>query len=715
MQHAWRTIWLVLWVVSWSMGVVVTPPAQAAPHADLVEHDLPAYLAQFPGPLATYTDGTQRAAGVIRSAADYYGVSVRIMLAVLEASNQLLTRPDAPEAVLVRPISTAPHAPTGFALQIDWAAAQLRAGMGPYQQTPVVQFSDGLTATINLDQAPEGVAVQRLLAQGRTKVAWVAAVTAFVRAFQVLFDDELVKASAPPLPVVAGFLQRPWQAGVRVRHLAYFDHQYPTVDTQRDDDGIVVTYLGSNDVQYDGHDGHDYVFPDQLIGTPILAAAAGIAFASTHRGNGVSIQHPNGYTTVYWHLDRFSKRFATLIDSGQGVPVRAGDVIGSSGRSGFVQGTPHLHFEVRRNGKQVDPYGWYGQGADPCLRYAGCTTSTWLWSDSLRGEFDFTPPNLRPAEPAPHIAMVVSPRTDMRFWAAFDEHVLPDLATSAFAVHGNSALVAGYRGTAISFAPGASMTLTSMPTDAEAGGVSAWVNLDVAGTGRQYLFATSAAPSATGTIAVYYERSTDDNGAWVVWIVDDRGTSHELRFPYQPAGFHHVTALWHRDTARMMLAINGVVVASRDTLSMPTQIGEVLSIGRFPDGDTARMHMDEVIIWRDIPSPATLNAVVNGGETPAIQNALSATDAYVRIQLNVPVQTRDPVVVMRVVVDGHPSEPMPLVARFAVALPPRTDATSERLNELVVELTTRTGVLHRLVGVVMRTAPMATSVARVYR
>jgi murein DD-endopeptidase MepM/ murein hydrolase activator NlpD len=44
--------------------------------------------------------------------------------------------------------------------------------------------------------------------------------------------------------------------------------------------------------------GHDFAFPDQLIGTPILAAAAGIAYASTHRGNGVYITHPGGYTTV---------------------------------------------------------------------------------------------------------------------------------------------------------------------------------------------------------------------------------------------------------------------------------------------------------------------------------------------------------------------------------------------------------------------------------
>lgn len=693
----------------------------AAPRADTVERDLPAYLAQFPGPLATYSDGTRTAAGVIRAAADYYGVSVRVLLAMLEASNQFLSRSDTPATVFDHPISTATTAPTGFALQIDWAAAQVRAGMGPYTHAPVVRFSDGLTATINLDQAPEGVAIQRLFAQGRTKREWVATVTAFVQAFRFLFNDELIKESPVRPPAVAGFLQRPWQAGVRVRHLAYFDHQFPTVDSQADDDGVVVTYLGHNDVQYDGHDGHDYVFPDQLIGTPILAAADGVAFASTHRGNGVYIQHADGYTTVYWHLDRFSKRFADTIDSGQGVSVRAGDVIGSSGRSGFVHGTPHLHFEVRRHGKQVDPYGWYGQGVDPCLRYAGCGTSTWLWSDSLRGEFDFTPPSMVATMPPPPLTMVVSPRADMRLFASFDEHVSPELATSPFALAGTVALVPGYRGNAMRMTPNASMTLLNPSNEVSAGGVSAWVDTHATEAGRHYLFATSAAPDTApiyaGTIAVYYDVASDGSAAWVLWVVDDTGARTELRYPdlHREAGFQHVTATWHHERARVTLAINGVLVAARDAVLMPTIIGDSTTFGRFPNSNASQLHIDEIIVWRGVPSTTDVWSVMNGDDVPVIQHALQSEDTYVVVQLNVPAQTHDPVIMMRVVVDGHPSEPMPLLARFAAALPPVIADENERLIEIVVELTTRSGVLQRLVGVVMQNPPMVTSVARIYR
>jgi murein DD-endopeptidase MepM/ murein hydrolase activator NlpD len=184
----------------------------------------------------------------------------------------------------------------------------------------------------------------------------------------------------------------PWPAGTNVFHLAYFDHTYPTVDSSADGNSLVMTYLGRQHVQYNTHDGHDYSFPDQLVGTPILAAAPGIAYARTQRGNGVVILHMNGYETVYWHLDRFDARFSGLIDSSQGLWVDTGDMIGTSGATGFVVGTPHLHFEVRYQGHQVDPYGWYGPGPDPCAAYAGCLASTWLWHDSLRGQYDFTPP-----------------------------------------------------------------------------------------------------------------------------------------------------------------------------------------------------------------------------------------------------------------------------------------------------------------------------------
>lgn len=94
------------------------------------------------------------------------------------------------------------------------------------------------------------------------------------------------------------------------------------------------------------HDGLDYV---AATGDPIHAAASGeVAFAG-HQGRfgiAIEIRHDAGWATYYAHLTRPSVR--------AGDCVKAGDVIGASGNTGFSTG-PHLHFEIRHNGAHVDP------------------------------------------------------------------------------------------------------------------------------------------------------------------------------------------------------------------------------------------------------------------------------------------------------------------------------------------------------------------------
>ena len=85
------------------------------------------------------------------------------------------------------------------------------------------------------------------------------------------------------------------------------------------------------------------------IGTPIYAAAKGrVSFVGWKGGYGktVEITHGNGLTTRYAHLSGFTAKVGDRVD--------AGETIAKMGNTGRSTG-PHLHFEVRVNGRAVNP------------------------------------------------------------------------------------------------------------------------------------------------------------------------------------------------------------------------------------------------------------------------------------------------------------------------------------------------------------------------
>jgi murein DD-endopeptidase MepM/ murein hydrolase activator NlpD len=94
------------------------------------------------------------------------------------------------------------------------------------------------------------------------------------------------------------------------------------------------------------HSGLDFRGP---IGAPIYAAAKGrVSFVGQRSGYGnvVEISHGNGLVTRYAHMSAFHSHV--------GEQVAPGDVIGAIGSTGRSTG-PHLHFEVRINGRAVNP------------------------------------------------------------------------------------------------------------------------------------------------------------------------------------------------------------------------------------------------------------------------------------------------------------------------------------------------------------------------
>ncbi len=87
-------------------------------------------------------------------------------------------------------------------------------------------------------------------------------------------------------------------------------------------------------------------------GNPVIATADGVVIQRKNEkigGKTIKISHPRtGYTTVYCHLSKY------LVKPGQ--RIKRGDTIGLVGKTGRARG-PHVHYEVRLNGKRVNP--WY--------------------------------------------------------------------------------------------------------------------------------------------------------------------------------------------------------------------------------------------------------------------------------------------------------------------------------------------------------------------
>jgi murein DD-endopeptidase MepM/ murein hydrolase activator NlpD len=101
------------------------------------------------------------------------------------------------------------------------------------------------------------------------------------------------------------------------------------------------------------HTGLDLGAP---LDTPIHAAADGVVLLAAASvddkgklvgyGNYVVIAHPDGFVTLYGHLDSIA------VKAGQ--VVHQGEIVGREGSTGWSTG-PHVHFEVRHNGQFLDP------------------------------------------------------------------------------------------------------------------------------------------------------------------------------------------------------------------------------------------------------------------------------------------------------------------------------------------------------------------------
>lgn len=105
------------------------------------------------------------------------------------------------------------------------------------------------------------------------------------------------------------------------------------------------------------HTGVDFTAP---TGTPIYATGNGIVQMAERNNHGygrmVTIDHGYGYETLYAHLSQIKVK--------PGQEVKRGEIIGLVGNTG-ISTAPHLHYEVVRNGRKVNPVNYFYNDLTP--------------------------------------------------------------------------------------------------------------------------------------------------------------------------------------------------------------------------------------------------------------------------------------------------------------------------------------------------------------
>lgn len=196
----------------------------------------------------------------------------------------------------------------------------------------------------------------------------------------------------------------------------YFDH----------DPGPGANDYTCGKLSYDGHYGTDFRLRDLAAmrkKVAVVAAAPGTvvgvrdgeqdlnvklrgksSLKGKEAGNGVRIDHGDGWTTQYSHLLQGS------IGVRKGQRVKTGDVLGMVGLSGNTE-FPHVDFSVRKDGKPVDPFS---PGAKTCG-----TSSQALWSSDLQTVLRYQPTGLLISGFA-----VTPPREDIAEAGGYDAQII---------------------------------------------------------------------------------------------------------------------------------------------------------------------------------------------------------------------------------------------------------------------------------------------------
>lgn len=337
-------------------------------HPDLiafVEHYYPALLHDA---TLTAPDGTNFLTDLwAATIGKHYSMNPRVFIVLVELRSQLFTAPSHDKQQIMNPLARSGNHTTSRA-ELFWAAEYLETtymAFDPQALQPVV-FSNGDVYPLASPNAAT-YALHRLLGSlAHTAEEFETylgdGLSSFESIYRRFFGDPHI-----PLPTqlsTVPFLSAPFSGNVGANY--FFDHN-PQWDS-------FIRFDGTSDGGYDNHVGTDF----DMDGVPVLAAADG-TIIDIKRDIHENIVCPPGvpYTPVtamtvrvevngityhhmYWHLQSGS----ISQDFGVGNAISRGTMIGIAGSTGCSTG-PHLHFQVRHNGINVDPYGWCGTGDDP--------------------------------------------------------------------------------------------------------------------------------------------------------------------------------------------------------------------------------------------------------------------------------------------------------------------------------------------------------------
>ncbi|HEX4618659.1 MAG TPA: M23 family metallopeptidase [Steroidobacteraceae bacterium] len=175
-------------------------------------------------------------------------------------------------------------------------------------------------------------------------------------------ESEGVSAQIPDLSQMLAQLEQ--RADLRESQLAALENVILTRELKEEihpegrpvSSGYISSYFGERADPFDGlekfHKGVDFA---GNLGSDVVAVAAGVVtWAGERSGYGklIEINHGDGYSTRYAHNQR------ALVSVGE--TVKRGEPIALMGSTGHSTG-PHVHFEVLRNGRQVDPLSFIGR------------------------------------------------------------------------------------------------------------------------------------------------------------------------------------------------------------------------------------------------------------------------------------------------------------------------------------------------------------------